>query len=576
MIISTMKARWFSLAALLLFPGWLFAQGRVVERTYVSTDKDVYVAGDPVWYSAFCLDAEKGTFSPVSSIAYVELHASDALVGTSKVALSAGRGAGRLQLPGNLPTGNYRLVVYTTQNKAEADYDYTGIASKTISVFNVFSNERVKDGVEVVEAEDYAKLVAEKASVKPRMTGDVKPGTDGIEVSWDGNSLVLRNPGPEVITMSLSVWHDDGFLTNANPTIADFVRGCRQVGPRRLDNAVTPEYEGEIIRGHVAGADPEAIASLTGRYAFISTPSDKSDVYASPIDPAGRVRFFTGNIYGNKEYVCEIEGVDPAFTGFIELESPFVGAKVAAAEPLKMSASLREPLRRRSVAMQVEQRFTGDTLLDLLPVRSNGLFGTEEVVYLLDDYTRFPTMEEVFIEFVKEIRARRWGDRKRNIQVRLQDRTDNMFSQDTTLMMLDGVPVFDQQKIMDYDPLLVEAIHIYPNVTFIGNRSFEGIVNFVTYKRNLPAFQFGNSVRVVDYQGASWPMAFTGESLRAEEGYPDYRQTIYWHPLLVLAPGQTVSIPCKLPDYRGRFRVVAEGLTTSGTPLRTTTSFTTE
>jgi len=578
MIISEMKKRLFCLAALLLVPGWIFAQDRVVERTYVSTDKDVYVAGEPVWYSAFCLDAAKGTYSPVSGIAYVELHASDALVSTSKVALSDGRGAGRLQIPGTLPTGNYRLVVYTAQNKAEAGYDYTGIASKTISVFNVFSNERVKDGVEVVDAQEYDKLIAEITPVKPGMTTDVMPGSDraSLEVSWNGSSLVLHNPTGETASLSLSVWHDDGFLPNANPTIADFVAGCRQAGPRRFDDTVTPEYEGEIIRGHVAGASPEDIAALAGRYAFISTPSDKSDLYSSIIDKEGRVRFFTGNIYGNKECVCEIEGMDPTFTGFIELESPFVGAKVSAVEPLKMSASLREPLRSRSVAMQVEQKFTGDTLFELLPVKGNGLFGDQEIVYILDDYTRFPTMEEVFIEFVKEVRARRWGDRKRNIQVRLDDRTDHAFSRDTTLMMLDGVPVFDQQKIMDYDPLLVESIHIYPNITFIGSRSFEGIVNFVTYKHNLPAFKFGSNVRVIDFQGVSWPMAATGESLRKEEGYPDYRQTIYWHPLLELAPGQTVEIPCKLPDYKGHFRVVAEGLTTGGKPLQATSSFTTE
>ena len=570
--------RWLYLAALLLFPGGILAQDRVVERTYLSTDKDVYVAGDAIWYSAFCLDAAKETFSPVSSIAYLELHAPDALVCSGKVALSGGRGAGRLLIPGTLPTGNYRLVVYTAQNKAEEGYDYTGIASKTISVFNVFSNERVKEGVEVVDAEEYDKLVAERSLVKPGMTTGVMPGSNraSLEVSWNGSSLVLYNPTGEAATLSVSVWHDDGFLTNANPTIADFVAGCRKVGPRRFDNTVTPEYEGEIIQGHVAGASPEAIVSLVGRYAFISTPSDKSDIYSSVIDAEGRVRFFTGNIYGDKECVCEIEGMDPAFTGFIELDSPFVGAPVAAVGPLKLSDSLREPLRRRSLAMQIEQKFTGDTLFDLLPVKANGLFGTQEIVYPLDDYTRFTTMEEVFIEFVKEIRARRWSDRKRNIQIRLEDRTDNSFSRDTTLMMLDGVPVFDQQKILDYDPLLVESIHIYPNITFIGSRSFEGIVNFVTYKHNLPSFKFGNNVRVVDFQGVSWPMAFTGESLRAKTGYPNYRQTIYWHPLVELAPGQTLEIPCKLPDYKGRFRVVAEGLTTGGKPLQAASSFTTE
>ena len=55
------------LACVLLACLPLFAQERVVERTYISTDKDVYVAGDAVWYSAFCVDAARGTLSPVSA-----------------------------------------------------------------------------------------------------------------------------------------------------------------------------------------------------------------------------------------------------------------------------------------------------------------------------------------------------------------------------------------------------------------------------------------------------------------------------------------------------------------------------
>ena len=563
-----MKKTLLILAALLLTAGWIPAQDRVVERTYLSTDKDVYVAGDPLWYSAFCLDASRGTFSPVSSIAYVELHNAEGLVCTGKVALSSGRGAGRLQLPGTLPTGNYRLVAYTAQNKAELGYDYTGIASKTISVFNVFSNERVKDGVDVVSEEEYARLVTES----------VMPGSDraSIDLRWSDGVLTLVNPTGETASLSVSVWHDDGFLANGNPTITSFADGCRLVGPRHFDNWITPEYEGEIIQGHVAGVSPETLSPLVGRYAFISTPSDKSDIYASPIDIKGKVRFFTGNIYGNKECVCEIEGMDPSFNGFIELDSPFAAAPVAPVAPMKMSPSMREPLRQRSLAMQIEQKFTADTLYDWLPAKENGLFGTEEIVYPLDDYTRFTTMEEVFVEFVKEIRARRWSDRRRNLQVRLNDRTDATFSRDTTLMMLDGVPVFDQQKILDYDPLLVESIHIYPYTTFIGSRTFEGIVNFVTYKHTLPGFTFGNNVRVIDFQGVSWPLAFTGAPLLGETDYPDYRQTIYWHPLLELAPGEKREIPCKIPDYKGHFRIVVEGMTVDGVPLRATTSFTTE
>ena len=433
-------------AMMLLFPGWLWAQGRIVERTYLSTDRDVYVAGDVLWYSAFCVDASQGTLSPVSGMAYVELHSPDAVVCSGKVALLGGRGAGRLSLPVTVPTGNYRLVAYTAQNKAEEGYDYSGMASKTISVFNVYSNERLTGGVEVVSDGEYESL---RSPVRPGMTtgsdGSVMPGSDRASVSlrWDGDSLTVVNAGATPATLSISVFHDDGILSNDNPTIADFLAACRRQGPVRFDNTVIPEYEGEIIRGHVTGLSPEKLPSLVGRYAFISTPSDKSDVYTSVIDGQGRVEFFTGNIYGNKECICEIEGIDPSLNCFIELESPFVQARVAAVEPLRMAASLKDALSQRSFAMQVERRFTPDTLYELLRVRENGLFGTHEIVYPLDDYTRFPTMGEVFIEFIPEIRARRWPDGRRNIQVRLEDGTETIFSRDTTLMMLDGVPVFD-------------------------------------------------------------------------------------------------------------------------------------
>ena len=549
------------------------AQDRVVERTYLSTDRDVYVAGETIWYSAFCLDAAKGIFSPVSNVAYVELHNAETMVASGKVALTGGRGAGRLAIPAALPTGNYRLVVYTAQNKAEKDYDFMGLASKTVSVFNVFSGERVKEGVEVVEPEEYENLL--ESRVKPGMTNTVMPGYDpaSLAVVWRDGVLEVTNRGGTEASFSLSVTHDDGFASNGNPAIADFMAQLRQTGPRQFDNTVLPEYEGEIIHGHVSGFSEEMMPKLAGKFAFISTPSNKSDVYTSVIDPNGRVAFFTGNIYGSREYICEIEDIDPSLNCHIELESPFVNAKVEAPEKLRMSTSLQEPLRMRSIAMQIERHFTADTLLDPLNVQRSSLFGEREIVYHLDDYTRFTTMEEVLIEFVTEMRARRRNDGSRDIQIRLDNSTQQFFSTMPTLMLLDGVPVFDQQKIMDYDPLLVESIHIYPQTYYIGSRSFEGIANFVTYKHNLPGFQFGNNVRVIDFQGVSWPTAFTGEALREEEGYPDYRQTIYWHPLLKLAPGQTMEIPCKMPDYQGLFKVSLEGLSADGKPLQAETAF---
>lgn len=540
-------------------------QERTVERTYITTDKDVYVAGDALWYSAFCVDAARGTLSPVSSVAYLELHSADGLAASSKVALTMGRGGGRLLLPNTLPTGNYRLIAYTAQNKDEVDYDYEGIAAKTISVFNVFSNDRIENGVEVVSPEEYASL---QSPDKPLRTARL------VTLTWDGDALTVDYAGEKPGTVSVSVFLDDGILSNDNPDISRFLAEVPHVGARRFRNEILPDYEGEVVRGHVIGFSEAMIPQLIGKYAFISTPSDKSDVYSAPIGEDGSLTFFTGNIFGHKECVCEIEGLDPKLTCHVELESPFVNPRLSPAAPLRMSASLADALKKRSVSMQVERRFEADTLFEWLAVRDNGLFGEEPIRYILDDYTRFPTMAEDFVEFISEIRARKTPDGERDLKVQVNERFSGpVFSRNKTLMMLDGVPVFDQEKILQYDPLLVESVNIYPHTYFIGNRLFEGVVNFVTYKRNLPSFNFGANVRVIDWQGVSYPMAYTCAGLQAGGRYPDYRQTIYWHPLQELAAGTTLRIPCKKPDYKGRFRVVVEGMTADGAPLRAETSF---
>ena len=563
--------------ALLLASLPLTAQGRVVERTYLATDKDVYVAGETVWYSAFCVDAVTGRLSPVSSVAYIELHSADGLAATSKVALAGGRGGGRLQLPTALPTGNYRLIAYTSQNKDEADYNYEGLASKTISVFNVFSTGRVKDGVEVVDAEEYARLRAERSSARPGMSGNAVisgSGKDSLPIRWEDGRLQLSNPTRDTLSLSFSVWHDDGFLSNGNPGIDQFLAACRQVGPRTFLGETVPDYEGEIIRGRITGFHESMIPQLIGRHAFISSPSDKSDIYAAPILEDGSVTFYTANIYGNKECVCEIEGIDPSLNCHIELVSPFVNAAVPAAAPLLLSDAQADALKARRISMQIERQFTADTLYDYLPLRMDGLFDeTACIRYVLDDYTRFHTLEEDFVEFIPELRTRR-VDGKTRIQVRLdEDAAGNGFSAEPALALLDGVPVFDHEKMMAYDPLLIEAIHVYPQTCFVGSRIFKGMVNFVTYKRNLPGFTFDGSTRIVDWQGVSWPLAYTGAPFAGSTTYPDYRQTIYWHPLLTLAPGQTLEIPLRLPDYGGSFIVYAEGLTESATPVSATLRF---
>ena len=535
----------------------MYGQTRIRERVYISTDREVYVAGDAVWLSAFCVDASTGHLSTFSKTAYVEVHSASGMVQTAKIALDGGRGGGKLMLPNTIPTGNYKLIAYTALGASEDGFDAT-LGARTLSVFNTISNERIEGGVEVVQEIP--------AVVATQQTG-------ALDVKANPGRVVVLNKGSEAVSFSLTVHHSDGIPAPPGEHIADFVGALRTMPAASGSNSeIIPEYEGEIIRARVTGTDADGIHALQDKFAFISSPGDGSNVYISSIDENGYVTFFTSNIYGEQEMFLEIEGTDRDNVCHLELTSPFLNLDPGSIPSLALCSDYGKALELRGLGMQLERAFNADTLYSAIPIKEYTTFDTESrKSYILDDYTRFPVMEELFVEFIPEIRTRQ-ADGRREIQVLATDSRGNYrFTRGTALVMLDGVPVLDHEKILSYDPLLVKRIDIYPDSYFVGIRGFSGIVNFVTYKGTLPSMVFEDNVRIVDFQGTSYPFSYTCEGVGKE--YPDYRQTLYWHPLLTLGPGESMEIDCKMPVYPGRFEAVAEGLTASGGPVSASSTF---
>jgi hypothetical protein len=173
-------------------------------------------------------------------------------------------------------------------------------------------------------------------------------------------------------------------------------------------------------------------------------------------------------------------------------------------------------------------------------------------------------MEELFVEFISGVRVDRSGN-VRKLQVSLNDTfRPTVSTQLSSLALLDGVPVTDQEAIFDYDPLLVERIVVYPHTVYLSGWPFSGVVGFFTYKHNLPSFTFGDNSRIVEFQGVGSPV--TVRHPDTELGIPDLRQTLLWIPVLELAPGESRVLEYAAPSYEGRFELVAEGFDSEGNP----------
>ena len=543
----------------LLLPLCAGAQTTVVEKTYISTDREIYVSGDKIWCSAFCVDAANGLRpSSLSAIAYVEIVSEDGTLESGKIALSEGRGAGTIEIPATAPTGNYRIVAYTAYTKNTPGFNPQEHISKTISIFNTSTKERVKNGVKILSDSEYDAL---------RTPAGTQPAAGALSIvchrSAEGYlEVVLTNNSAAPADLSLSLSNRDGIIPPDNTSIDAFMGAAASAAQAAAE---LPEYEGEIIRGRIAGATTDEIEGLKGRSAFISVPTEKSDLYSSVVDNDGMIKFVTNNIYGTKEMVCEIEDNDLARC-HIELISPFVSPKLKGIPALQMAPSIKEDLQRRGLSVQLCRSFSADTLASLMPIRENPLIPSYDAIeYKLDDYKRFPVMRELFIEFINEIKVRRVdGKEQLKVKTHLEERV-SLFDKNNSLIMVDGIPVFDHSQVIEYDPLLVESVVVYPYKYYTGWRSFCGMANFVTYKKNLPGIKFNDGVRVVQFKGCSYPMAFTCQEIG--EDFPDYRELLYWHPQIKLPAGESSSIKVKIPANVKEIRICAEGMMENGTPF---------
>ncbi len=107
------------------------------EDIYLHTDRETYIAGEYLWFSAYLFDRQSLTLSNKSSFAYIELLGPDNQpVSQTRIRLENGSGGGGLRLPDSLGAGEYILRAYTNWMK---NFLPGGCFMKTVTIYNPFS-----------------------------------------------------------------------------------------------------------------------------------------------------------------------------------------------------------------------------------------------------------------------------------------------------------------------------------------------------------------------------------------------------------------------------------------------------
>ncbi len=331
-----------------------------------------------------------------------------------------------------------------------------------------------------------------------------------------------------------------------------------------------PEYYGHMITAKITNTITNAPAKDIVTY--LGVPGKRVQLYTAASDSAGRLLYFTRDFYGPGELVAQTNQLLDS-TYRIDIASPFSEqtSKTVYA-PFRYSTNMSADLQAHSLGTQVINIYTGNALkrFDDSVIDSTAFYGQPGKVYKLDDYVRFTTMEEVLREYVKE-------DNIVNVRGKFHIKvlTHIGFLDGDPLVMMDGVPFFNINKIFAVDPLKVKKLEVVPNVYYHGPAVETGIFSFTTYKGDLGGMELDPRAVVIDYEGLQLQRQFYSpvyDTPQQTAGrVPDFRNLLYWSPTVTVQGKNAVSFYTS--DQKGKYAGVIQALSTNGDAATKTFTF---
>jgi hypothetical protein len=110
------------------------------EKTYLHTDREVYIGGETLWFSAYLINAQNNQFINSSNTLYVELVSTSEkketeVIDKKIIRMEQGKGAGDFKLKDSIAAGTYSLRAWTNWMR---NFNDNFLFEKEITVLNSF------------------------------------------------------------------------------------------------------------------------------------------------------------------------------------------------------------------------------------------------------------------------------------------------------------------------------------------------------------------------------------------------------------------------------------------------------
>jgi hypothetical protein len=334
----------------------------------------------------------------------------------------------------------------------------------------------------------------------------------------------------------------------------------------------SPEYEGVIISGTMFRRDSN-IPAVT-QNAYLSFPGTHPQLFTAQTDMSGRFEFLVKSPVGRREVLIQ-SARSPEKYGIVP-DTPF-SEEYSSRKPYPLSASelVKNTVLLNAIHSQTKTYFQKATNDNAPTLKDSVLFyGVPDKSYKLDDYQRFPTMEDVMREYVPEVMVKEKGNRR---GLFVLNRRNEAYFEDDPLVIIDGTPITATHRIIAMPATGVKTLEVVAHRYRLGPASFDGIVSLRTVKGQLAGLEPDPGAYAFDFEGLQAPRDFYTpvyqSSTQGNNRIPDFRNVLYWQPSMEVSSAGDHHVEFYTSDESGTFIIVVQGLTSEGIGGCSTSTF---
>jgi hypothetical protein len=539
------------------------------EQLFLRTDRDIYVTGEEIFLKIYKFSALLHSPSDLSKVVYVELLDKNNFPVRQVKVKTQNTGSTSFVIPGNISSGNYLIRAYTSwmENFSTDQFTY-----KVISVINPFESI---DHLKIPEAGNEIYSHPGIISGSGKLIKESSVAGKDEKISYRVN-LIKNNYSPREKVIMEIIAHD----RNGNPVESDLsvsiVRSA-VVNTDQTESFLSALNDTSLI---VRSNGKEHLAELEGHLLSGSIVSKKTgeplkkiELSLSYVGKTARCQFGKTDDNGNFNFIIResgrneivIQPLNP--TGddyYVDLIQPFSSTfSKFKAQELALDSNKIDELNKVIIGMQINniyQPFRQSSPEEAKP-NIPDFFGKPEHSIKMSDYIELTSLKEAVKEIIPDVYTM-----KQNFK--LINKFKGLPFENKPLILLDGVPVYDFEKVLSINSREVEKADIINTRYFYSDNIIDGIVSFVTKKGNLSVLDYNSSIFRQVYEGCQNSGRFYSPDYSSatdkNNRIPDYRNTLYWTPDLHTGKDGKAEIEFYTSDVKSDYKIVVEGMSADG------------